>query len=51
MVVEVKGGRNVSMADVRALKRVQDFDNAPMAGLIIMRPLGAAKERTFARFS
>ena len=50
MVVEVKGGRNVSIADVRALKGVLDYDNALMAGLIILHPLGDAKERNFRRF-
>ncbi|MDE2766018.1 MAG: DNA methyltransferase [Chloroflexota bacterium] len=50
MVVEVKGGKNVSIADVRALKGVLDYDSALMAGLIILHPLGAEKERNFKRF-
>ncbi len=50
MVVEVKGGRNVSIADVRALKGVLDYDSALMAGLIILHPLGDVKERNFRRF-
>ena len=50
MVVEVKGGANVSIADVRALKGVLDYDTALMAGLIVMRPLGTTKERNFQRF-
>ncbi|MDE2766010.1 MAG: DNA methyltransferase [Chloroflexota bacterium] len=50
MVVEVKGGRNVSIADVRALKGVLEHDNALMAGLITLYPLGETKERNFRRF-
>ena len=40
MVIEVKGGANPSIRDLRALKGVLDYDNALMAGLIIMEPLG-----------
>ena len=50
MVVEVKGGVNVSIRDLRALKGVLDYDTALMAGLIIMEPLGTVKARNFARF-
>ena len=50
MVAEVKGGANVSIRDLRALKGVLDYDTALMAGLIIMEPLGAVKARNFARF-
>ena len=50
MVVEVKGGANVDIRDVRALKGVLDYDTALMAGLIIMEPLGPVKERNFVRF-
>ena len=50
MVVEVKGGANVSIRDLRALKGVLDYDTALMAGLIIMEPLGTVKARNFARF-
>ncbi len=50
MVVEVKGGANVSIVDLRALKGVLDADRAVMAGLIVMRPLGQTKARNFERF-
>ena len=51
MVVEVKGGANVSIRDLRALKGVLDYDTALMAGLIIMEPLGTVKARNFAPVS
>ena len=38
MALEVKGGKNVSIRDLRALKGVLDNDDALMAGLIIMEP-------------
>ena len=47
MAVEVKGGANVTIESLRALKGVLDNDNALMAGLIIRTPLGAVKERNF----
>ena len=50
MVVEVKGGANVNIVDLRALKGVLDYDTALMAGLVIMEPLGPVKERNFVRF-
>ncbi len=50
MVVEVKGGRNVGIGDVRALKGVLDYDSALMAGIIILHPLGDAKERNWKKF-
>ena len=50
MVVEVKGGANVDIRDLRALKGVLDYDTALMAGLVIMEPLGLVKERNFTRF-
>lgn len=50
MVVEVKGGKNVSIADIRALRGVLDNEDAMMAGLIIMAPLGERKERNFRQF-
>ena len=50
MVVEVKGGANVNITDLRALKGVLDNDAALMAGLITMEPLGATKARNFGRF-
>ena len=50
MVVEVEGGANVNIRDLRALKGVLDYDTALMAGLIVIQPLGATKARNFARF-
>ncbi len=50
MVIEVKGGANVSIGDLRALKGVLDDDTALIAGLIVMRPLGTVKQRNFDRF-
>ena len=50
MVLEVKGGRNVNIRDVRALRGVLDHDDALMAGLIVMHPLSTQKARNFERF-
>ena len=50
MTVEVKGGVNVTIESLRALKGVLGYDNALMAGLIIREPLGAVKDRNFNRF-
>ena len=50
MVVEVKGGANVGINVVRELKGVLGYDTALLAGLIILEPLGAAKERNFKKF-
>ena len=50
MAIEVKGGKNVGINVVRELRGVLDNDQALMAGLIVMEPLGAAKERNFRRF-
>ena len=49
MVVEVKGGATVNVTDWRALKGVLSRDEALLAGLILMEPLGGAKARNFAR--
>ena len=38
MAIEVKGGRNVSIRDLRALRGVLEADEAWMAGLIILHP-------------
>ena len=51
MVIEVKGGANVNIRDLRALKGVLDYDTALMAGLITMEPLGTTKARNFTRFT
>ena len=50
MAIEVKGGANVSIRDLRALHGVLDNDIAMMAGLIVMAPLGATKARNFHQF-
>ena len=50
MVVEVKGGANVNIVDLRALYGVLENDDALMGGLIIMEPLGPVKARNFNRF-
>ena len=50
MAIEVKGGKNVSIADVRALRGVLDNDQALMAGLIVMdRPGTVSQPRMRAR--
>ena len=50
MVVEVKGGKNVNIQALRALRGVLDSEDALMAGLIIMQPLGKVQERNFRKF-
>jgi hypothetical protein len=50
MVLEVKGGRNVNIADLRALKGVLDNDEALLGGLIVLHPLGVHKARNFNKF-
>lgn len=49
MVLEVKGGRNVNIGDIRALGNVLDVSGAQMAGLIVMHPPGEIQRRNFAR--
>lgn len=49
MTLEVKGGKNVSIRDLRALRGVLENDVAAMAGLIVMEPLGKVKSRNFHR--
>ena len=51
MVLEVKGGANVTIVDLRALKGVLDADDALMAGLIIMAPRGDTQTRNFEQFA
>lgn len=48
MVLEVKGGAHVSIADLRALHGVMERTNAEMAGLIV---LNQPKERQLANFT
>ncbi len=50
MAIEVKGGRNVGIKDVRELRGVLDNDDAKMAGLVVMHPFGQTKERNIRRF-
>ena len=47
MVIEVKGGKNVTIADLRALHSVLEREEALLAGLIIMEPLGDRKMQNF----
>ena len=49
MVLEVKGGANVGIGDVRALRGVLERDSASMAGLIIMGDLGSQQQANFLR--
>lgn len=50
MVVEVKGGKHVTIQALRALRGVLDSEDAMMAGLITMNPLGKIQERNFRKF-
>jgi len=50
MVIEVKGGKNVGINVIRELSGVLDNDEALLAGLIILEPLGERKERNFRKF-
>ena len=50
MAIEVKGGKNVGIKDVRELRGVLDNDQALMAGLIVLDPFGPTKERNIRRF-
>ena len=51
MVLEVKGGASVSIKDLRALEGVLNADDAQMAGLIVMKPLGVRQQRNFDQFT
>ena len=50
MIVEVKGGKNVNIESIRALRGVLDDGDALLAGLVIMELLGTTKARNFDRF-
>ena len=50
MVIEVKGGANVPVTALRALKGVLDYDTALIAGLITMNPIKETQARNFNRF-
>ena len=47
MVIEVKGGANLNITDLRALGDVLRRDEAMLAGLIIMNTLSSRKDRNF----
>lgn len=49
MVLEVKGGKNVNIQHVRALRGVLDRDPAIMAGLIVMEEPNSTQLRNFKR--
>ena len=51
MAIEVKGGKNVSIAHLRALRGVLESDEAEIAGLITMNPLGDTQRRNFEKFT
>jgi len=51
MVLEVKGGRTVSIRDLRALHGVLENGEALLAGLIALNPLGPTQALNFARFA
>ena len=50
MILEVKGGRTVGIADVRGLRGVLDGSSALMAGLLVLDEPSATKARNFQRF-
>ncbi len=51
MIIEVKGGKNIGIGVLRQLRGVLEDELAVvMAGLIVLEPLSAAKERNFKRF-
>ena len=50
MILEVKGGANVSINALRALRGVLEQDDALLAGLIVMNPLGDRQARNFRQF-
>ena len=49
MAIEVKGGKNIGIRDMRALHGVVENDVAMMGGLIVLEPLGDRKEQNFRR--
>lgn len=51
MAIEVKGGKNVTIAAFRALRGVLEADTAEMAGLITMEPLKPIQRRRFEQFA
>lgn len=51
MILEVKGGKNVTIADFRALHSVLEREEALMAGLITMEPLPDRKKANFLKLA
>ncbi|MBC6429131.1 MAG: hypothetical protein GDA55_07910 [Cellvibrionales bacterium] len=51
MILEVKGGKNVSIADFRALHSVLEREEALMAGLITMEPLPDRQKTNFLKLA
>jgi len=49
MVLEVKGGKNVGINIVRDLRGVMEREEAAMAGLILLHPIGERKLANFRR--
>jgi len=49
MLLEVKGGKNVTIVDLRVLHSVLEREDALMAGLIVMEPLGDRRLSNFER--
>lgn len=47
MALEVKGGENVGINTVRALRSVLQYENIQMAGLILLHPPGEQQRRNF----
>ena len=50
MAIEVKGGKNVGIGVVRQLAGVLESDDALMAGLIVLEPLGDRRQDNFRSF-
>lgn len=50
MILEVKGGKNVSITTLRELKGVLDNSDSMMAGLIVLHPLSERLKSNFAKF-
>ncbi len=50
MVLEVKGGKNVTIETVRSLRGVLEDGSAEMAGLIVLEPLSNRKRKNYESF-
>ena len=50
MVVEVKGGKHITIQALRALRGVLAIEVAKMSGLIVMAALGKIQDRSFRNF-